>query len=355
MRLAALTLLSLCTLALLSSCDEDKDGETTATTTTTTTTTTSTSTTDDNSCSSDSDCDSDYTCSGGSCVYDPSVWVIGEGGTVLRVSSLGKVSPHDFAADADLRAITCHGSEDAWVVGDQGFAARTADGGETWESLDLGVNVDLMAVQATENHRVWISGAGGTIIHSDLQGQAPLAVAGADGALRGLGVSGDAGLVIAVGDEGSVWRGDASGVTLATTLSAELHGAFVSPSGDHAAVVGDDGLLVLSDDRGDTWDFAAEGVEADLYAVQIASDGSLVLAVGDGGTLLRVDAGQPHESTIVATDLRALHVDAQGQGAIVGLGGTFLVTDDAARTFTVHEVGSAADLLGVDALGHVHL
>jgi len=55
--------------------------------------------------------------------------------------SLGKVSPQDFAEDAALRALTCHGCEDAWVVGDLGFAARTADGGETWETLDLGVDL----------------------------------------------------------------------------------------------------------------------------------------------------------------------------------------------------------------------
>ncbi len=281
--------------------------------------------------------------------------MIGEGGTVLRVSSLGKVSPHDFAEDADLRAITCHGSEDAWVVGAEGFVARTADGGETWEPLDLGIEVDLMAVEATENHRVWISGADGTLIHSDLRGEAPLAVPGAEGALRGVGVSGDAGLVIAVGADGSVWRGDESGVSLATSFDAELRGAFVSPSGDYAAVVGDDGLLALSTDRGVEWESAAKGVQADLHAVQIASDGSLVLAVGDAGTLLRIDRGEQSETSIADADLRALHIDGQGQGAVVGRSGAFLVTDDAGRSFTSHEVGSSADLLGVDALGHVHL
>lgn len=356
-------------LALVASaCDRDKDDETSTTSTTTTsgTTTDATASTTTGSttgsttaaaCMSDAECPTDYTCKAGECVYDPSFWVIGEDGAVLRVNTSGEATPHPFAGAVDLRAIACHGSAHAWIVGDGGFAAHTGDGGHHWEPIDLGVTADLLAVEIDHEHAVWIAGADGALVRSDLHGAEPAVIAGASGTLRGVGVRGDGGLVIAVGEDGTIWRGDAAGVTAAATLGAPLRGAFVTPSGEHAAVVGDGGLLALSASAGLEWELSSGTGDSDLHAVQVASDGSIVIAAGDHGTIVRIEGGELRRFTAGAADLRALHVDAAGHGAAVGRGGALLITGDAGRSFAAMDLGelAAADLLGVDALGDEHL
>ena len=50
---------------------------------------------------------------------------------------------YDLEADDDLLAITCRGLDTAFVAGEGGTLLRTFDGGETWESIDLGTTRTL--------------------------------------------------------------------------------------------------------------------------------------------------------------------------------------------------------------------
>ena len=123
------------------------------------------------------------------------------------------------------------------------------------------------------------------------------------------------------------------------------------------SVVGQAGLLLRSDDGGLTWRAELPATTRDLHAVRIAGDNSLVLAVGQAGTVVRIaqDDTSVTELLDASLSLRALHLSTS-HGHAVGDDGVMFSTHDQGRSWEPIALGLETDLLGLDDLhGEPHL
>lgn len=139
--------------------------------------------------------------------------------------------------------------EELYVRGRARIVA-TPDGGRTWTVQDSGK-----------------AGRGG----GDLRAVA------FSGATKGL-VSGDKGTLLRTSDGGATWEAAASGT------ESRLNG--VCPAG---WVVGDGGIILGSPDEGKTWRKSDSPVTKRLLSVAAAAWGRPVIAVGEDGTVLRLE------------------------------------------------------------------
>ncbi len=107
---------------------------------------------------------------------EENVWACGKQGTLLRTSDGGRTwFPLDAGTAVDLNAVSApRGSGDAaaidaaqtaWIAGQDGFAARTRDGGRTWTAQDTGTANALKGVAAPDADTAYVVGARGTILH----------------------------------------------------------------------------------------------------------------------------------------------------------------------------------------------
>lgn len=109
------------------------------------------------------------------------------------------------------------------------------------------------------------------------------------------------------------------------------------------------------DDGGGDGGFWAVGEQ--LYAVRIAGDASLIVAVGQSGAVVRIgkDDIAVQELLDPALSLRALHL-SHTHGHAVGDDGLMFATHDLGRTWEPMIHGLDHDLLGLDDLhGEPHL
>ncbi len=281
-----------------------------------------------------------------------SFWVVGDRGAVLDVTPETEAIEHTTEVTQDLEAITCFGQSQAWYVGAAGRAAYTDDGGAVWQPLDLATGVDLYDVASIDPLRVAIAGEQGTLLLST-DGQQFSAVAGASGTLTAVDLTPDG--LVAVSIEGGIWlyQTGSDQALEVDSFGQSLHGI---DFGDHTpigAIVGEDGLLLWTEDAGYTWTQRESGTSHDLHAVQVSMDGNEAIAVGEAGTVVRIAGPTISVQSVDEVDLRAVHLDAWGRGAVVGDGGRVLHTVDAGYEFRAETV-SAQHLKGVDALGSVH-
>lgn len=279
-------------------------------------------------------------------------WVVGDHGAVLDVEPEQETVEHTMESGANLRAITCNGAARAWYVGEAGAAAVTEDGGINWHALALDTTKTLRDVASTTPSRVAIAGDGGTLLLST-DGHEFTEVAGVQGDLTGVDLTPEG--LVAVGGDGGIWHYETGQQFAAEVdrVGRQLHGV---DFGDHTpigAAVGADGLMLWTEDGGYTWTPIATKTSADLFAVQVKMDGTEAIAVGAAGTVVRVTGSQVSHTTIASVDLRAVHIDAWGRGAVVGDLGHVFHTSDAGREF-YGETVSGENLRGVDALGERH-
>jgi len=103
------------------------------------------------------------------------------------------------------------------------------------------------------------------------------------------------------------------------------------------------------------WREAGGGITADLFAVW--TDGSLVVAVGSEGKILRSADGGLSFTEVesgVDTDLLAVW-HAGGVVAVAGAGGTILTSNDAGETFTAVGSGQSEDITALWGSGPNHI
>jgi len=88
--------------------------------------------------------------------------------------------------------------------------------------------------------------------------------------------------------------------------------------------------------------------------VTVAGD---ILAVGEGGVVARIDAGDAVAVTTPAVGtLRTVHVNAQGRGLAAGDNGEVISTRDGGLTWTALDLGLSGAVFGVDEVaGDGHL
>jgi photosystem II stability/assembly factor-like uncharacterized protein len=185
-------------------------------------------------------------------------------------------------------------------------------------------------------------GADGTILRGGPHGLASVE-SGVAGLLTSVAMSGED--VYVVGAGGTILHGPLDGPLARQASGSErfLSGV-ASPAAGRAVAVGKGGIILTTQDQGATWTEAQAGT-SDLTCV--FAEGSVAIAVGAGGTVLRSD-GTPFAAVASGTteDLLA----AGGRGAevwAVGRGGTALRSTDGGTTFAPVDSGVKVDLLGV--------
>ncbi|MBV9849154.1 MAG: hypothetical protein JO250_05640 [Armatimonadetes bacterium] len=142
-------------------------------------------------------------------------------------------------------------TKEAWIVGDGGMIAHTANAGRTWRPQTSGTTQPLTSVSFTDASHGWAAG--------------------------------DAGTLLSISDGGKNWLAQHSG-TKAFLRSVSFTDA------THGWAAGRGGTLLSTSDGGNTWRPQASGTTQDLLSVSF-TDASHGWAAGLGGTLLSTDDG----------------------------------------------------------------
>jgi photosystem II stability/assembly factor-like uncharacterized protein len=285
-------------------------------------------------------------------------WAVGQRGAMVRLDPEGDIAFYPLEIDDDLRAIACKGHEQAVVAGAGGVVLTTVDAGVTWNRIDIGGSAELRAVALSEGDRGYIVGDGVALrTQDDSLTWETLPIDPHDWSAVATNVSGK--LTLLTSAAGDIYRLDET-TTLTQVHAGDgsvLTGVALTPDGQHAVAVGQAGLLLRSDDAGTTWRAELPATTRDLHAVRIAGDASLILAVGQAGTVVRIAQDDTAVSELLdpALSLRAIHL-SQSHGHAVGDDGVMFSTHDHGRTWEPIALGLEQDLLGLDDLhGEPHL
>lgn len=247
---------------------------------------------------------------------------VGAGGTIVAwTTEFGQADQQPLAVEewnvggADLRAIS---ADDAawWVVGDDGFAAVSEDGGQTWTTVDLaGSTADLHAIASVESRRV-VVGDDVVLVQAD-DGTWSEAPAPGDGWGQLRAVYYDGARIYAVGLGGVIWSAtDPSGEWVAEDSGVDTD--LLAIGGFYAGektvlVVGAQGRALVR--KAGAWDSISTGLNVDFidYEGQVA--------LGTGGELYEVRYGGAPLHVGTVADARALTYDDQIGMVAIGDGG----------------------------------
>jgi photosystem II stability/assembly factor-like uncharacterized protein len=290
-------------------------------------------------------------------------WLVGRAGLMMKMDEQGRMGRYPLQTRGDLLAITCWGSARAFVAGDGGLLLSTEDGGATWRAIDTGSTARLRAVAVAEKGRVFVAGDGGVFLVSPDWGWTWQTVAAPSVAWTSVAPSHDGQVALLTTASGDIYRYDGIALTLALAAAGPgLEAVALSMDGSMGVAVGEGGAMLVSSDGGQRWRNRPTGTTRTLRDVWlIGNDGKSVYAVGDGGVLVRgwteTGDGATPRSLGENLTLRGLHLRASGQGAIVGDHGTVFVTADFGDSWTPVVTGDDRDIFSVDALGadHEHL
>jgi photosystem II stability/assembly factor-like uncharacterized protein len=194
-----------------------------------------------------------------------------------------------------------------WVVG-KGVTIRTADGGQTWQSL-ASPSGSLRSAHFIDARRGWAVGYDGTIL--------------------------------ATRDGGASWSSQSHGepVNLFSVY-------FVNAQRGWA--VGGSGAILATEDGGANWNVQRGDFSSDLLSVQFV-DAQHGWVVGDLHRILATtDGGQTWQSlTSPSGSLRSVHFIDASRGWAVGDGGTILATSDGGASWSSQSYGQPVDLFSV--------
>jgi photosystem II stability/assembly factor-like uncharacterized protein len=128
---------------------------------------------------------------------------------------------------------------------------------------------------------------------------------------------------------------------------------FASP--ERGWAVGEDGLVLATADGGASWAPQTTGTTAALTGLAVASP-SCLIAVGEGGTVLRSGDGASWAKAASGTEETLNAVAAAGESAIwaVGATGTRLFSSDGGQTWTATATPGGPTMLAVDVVDAHH-
>lgn len=282
---------------------------------------------------------------------DPGVWLVGDNGTMIRIDERGEASSYPLELDADLLAIACHGTSTAWVAGEDSTVLHSRDAGESWDMVGLDIVADWRALAVAEHtpegaEALWLVGDAGAVAYTPDGGASWITVTGTDASFTSVATEPDGNVAIAVAEDGSIWQLDEHAAVSIHSGAASLRGIDWAMHADVAVAVGDDGT-VLRSIAGD-WMPVELAIDHDLHAVRVAADGSLIIAVGEAGVVVRIAGDEIEIVEQQGSALRGLHLGADGRGQAVGDGGTVLISRDAAASWIAWTVADGETLRGVD-------
>jgi photosystem II stability/assembly factor-like uncharacterized protein len=287
-------------------------------------------------------------------------WLVGTSALMLNIahSKLDDVGKYDLDMQDDLLGIACRGTREAWVVGAGGLLIATGDGGVSWNVLDPGVATNLRAVALSAPNTILVAGDDGVARISPDAGRHWRALATPPLAWTSVSLRrSDGRVALLASATGEIFRYDATtgDVTqVAKAAQGGLRSIVLSRDGRNVVAVGDGGQMLVSFDGGLTFTIRATGTTGALRDVWlIGQGGERFMAVGDGGLVMQ---GLVSEGEVVTRSLgadvtfRALHLQGDGHGMIVGDRGAAFLTEDFGTSWTRVATGESRDILGVDAL-----
>ena len=225
------------------------------------------------------------------------VFGVGDHGTIRRFDGTSW-SNDKSPTSARLNAVWGSSASDVYAAGHGGAVLRLGKGG--WKSLSTGFSADVRGIWGSSASDVYFVGAGGLIQHFDGQGTWTARASGVTTALEGIWGSG-ASDVWAVGQHGVMLHYDGNAAKTWTS-----HGTSIFPWslraiwGRHASevfVVGDVGHAYRYD--GLKWTQMTTNSTWSMHAIW--GSGTQLVAAGDTGLLLRLDAASAGSWAAVAS------------------------------------------------------
>lgn len=292
-------------------------------------------------------------------------WAVGARGELLHVDAKSFGS-HDAGSVSDLHAIAGDGQATAWIVGEEGLALYTLDGGETWDRVTLPAAGTLRAIALAGTELVQLAGDDGQWFVSRDGGVRFSVLQTPRVPWTGLATDGLGLFTFATGSDGSLWRHDAEAHALERVFagSAPLRAIAITEAGDRVIAVGDAGTWIESEDLGETWIARDVDTQRDLFAVRVSSQNDLALAVGEAGVVVRVESSEgsvdelPGDAVFRAGSaaewaLRAIDLSAEDRVIVVGDAGLAFTSHDTGRSWHPMGLANTQDLHGVVRLGSV--
>lgn len=268
-----------------------------------------------------------------------------------------------FAVGKLLTRVYCIDANNAIVVGDSGFVAKTTDGAKTWQQSTALSTYTLNDVFFLNTNKGFIIGNQGKLFRTLDAGQhwisVPIAANDSAHTPNLLGIHFfDSNNGIIVGDA-IVWHtidgGESWWCIHATNGLLSTVYYMIYMSSPTAWLIGDsDGYFYHTSDAGNNWTKIDSGIrstdeEAALYSFSFFDNNSAI-AVGRKGSIVRTTTGgnswQPQSQNLTNTlyDVDggdAIHVTA------VGANGSIVRTNDGGETWTTQQSGTMALLFGV--------
>ncbi|MDF3931532.1 YCF48-related protein [Pseudomonas citronellolis] len=265
-----------------------------------------------------------------------------------------------------------HAGKRLVAVGDRGHILFSDDNGKTWAQAKVPTRQMLTAVYFVNDKKGWAVGHDAQILVSDdagatwtrqfedLKREAPLLDVWFQDENHGLAV-GAYGAMLETRDGGKSWEDVSS--RLDNEDQFHLNGiAAVKDSG--LLVVGESGSLFRSKDWGETWEKLQGPYEGSLFGAVGTAKSGTVLVYGLRGHLFRSsDFGDHWEQVAlpIAGDgnlefgLAEGSLLPDGSIAVVGNGGSVLLSKDDGQTFSIFNRPDRLALAGVGAAGDGNL
>ncbi|MBS1772009.1 MAG: hypothetical protein JST82_04060 [Bacteroidetes bacterium] len=145
------------------------------------------------------------------CMVDNSIGYATGYGAIVKTTDGGNTWTILNVKDDNFMAIDCHGTNEAWVCGNNGSILHTTDGGSSWKRLRNGNSVAnkrywLNDILFTDNTHGWAVGDDGVVIYTDDAGENWKAYNKfTSDALRSIALMLD-GSMIVCGDNGALYK-----------------------------------------------------------------------------------------------------------------------------------------------------
>ena len=263
-------------------------------------------------------------------------WAVGRWGSVLHTADGGNTwEKQNSGVNYTLSSVSFVDEKNGWAVGDQGTIIHTSDGGKTWGKQKSPVAYFLMGISFATKDQGWIVTERTHILHTEDGGKTWAvqfkdqdfilkSVSFCDG--RNGWAVGEYGFVYHTADGGSTWTHQAGEFGFSEETGEVVGGSYlfdiVAVNPKTAWVVGIDGYVAKTVDAGKTWSKQMTGVpKAHLFGVSVGEKG--VLIAGDAVLLRTTDGGATWKEVKIEPPIRhgwLYRIGRRGKEGFVAVG-----------------------------------
>lgn len=263
-------------------------------------------------------------------------WAAGRWGGILHTADGGQTwEKQETGVDYTLSSVSFVDGRNGWVVGDSGTILHTSNGGKTWEKQKSPVPYFLMGVQFVTKDEGWIVTERTNILHTSDGGKTwNLQFQDQDFILKAVSFCdartgwavGEYGYVYHTADGGRTWVHQAGEFGFSEETGDVVGGSYlfdvaaVNPK--TAWVVGIDGYVAKTMDGGKTWRKQTTGVpKTHLFGVTAGEKD--VLIAGDATLLRTADGGATWQGVAVEPSIKygwLYRIGKRGKEGFVAVG-----------------------------------